>query len=341
MAGNVPGNLDCQCQRKTHGRKGACALENDVALADDFCGPALDCRRAGARRFGRAAGSVVAYLEVALRQLGIFVVHPAFAGWELSKVSLSVQIGAVGDDSGNNSRAGRFDTTRWSVVLRASDGAAGAAREALEALCAVYWYPIYAFARRQGRAAEDAQDLTQEFFARFLSRQGFSLANPDRGRLRNFLLASFKRFAAEEWRRANRQKRGGGATALSLDAERAEERYASEPQDGQSPDRVYERRWAEAVLARALEQLQRDYDSTGRADLYRNLQQFLWGREPTQSYADMGQRLGLAEGAVKVAVHRLRQRFRDVLREEVANTVDSPDQVEEELKTLFLAFAPG
>lgn len=224
-------------------------------------------------------------------------------------------------------------------MLNAGRDEQGAANEALEALCRAYWYPLYAFARRQGRGPEDAQDLTQDFFSRFLERDSIALASPERGRFRSFLLTCFKRFSAESWRRATRQKRGGRQAPMSLDAASAEERYALEPKDEQSPDRLFERRWAETLLERAVGRLRQDYESTGRTAVYLQLQQFLWGREASISYADMGQRLGMAEGAVKVAVHRLRQRFRDVLHEEVANTVASPEDVADELRHLMTIFS--
>jgi RNA polymerase sigma factor (sigma-70 family) len=245
----------------------------------------------------------------------------------------------AGSTDNNAGTVASFRTTHWSVVLNAGRDERGAANEALESLCKAYWYPLYAFARRQGREPEDAQDLTQEFFARFLERDSFALASPERGRFRSFLLTCFKRFAAESWRKATRLKRGGRVAAISLDAADAEGRYSMEPKEEQSPDRLFERRWAETLLERAVGRLRQDYESTGRTAVYMQLQQFLWGREASLSYAEMGERLGMAEGAVKVAVHRLRQRFRDILHEEVANTVASPEDVADELRHLMTVFA--
>lgn len=213
------------------------------------------------------------------------------------------------------------------------------ARAALEQLCQAYWYPLYAYVRRQGQSPEDAQDLTQSFFERFLERGYFSLADRERGRFRTFLLTSLKHFLAEEWRKQNRQKRGGGQTFVPISPEDAENRYSAEPSTGLSPDLLYDRRWAEALLERVLAQLRKDYDSTGRTAVYGQLQQFLWGRQAEISYSEMGSRLGINEGAVKVAVHRLRQRFRELLQEEVATTVRAPDQVESEMRHLLGAFA--
>ena len=231
-----------------------------------------------------------------------------------------------------------FQTTHWSLVLSARAENSGTAQHALEQLCRAYWFPLYAYVRRQGQNADDAKDLTQEFFSRFLERGNFSLADRERGRFRTFLLTSLKRFLNEEWRKANRQKRGGGQQWVPLEVDDAENRFTAQPKDGLSPDLLYDRRWAEALLERVLAQLRKDYEATGRSEVYGQLQQFLWGRQAEISYAEMAQRLGINEGAVKVAVHRLRQRFRDLLREEVANTVETAEQIDEELRHLLGAF---
>jgi RNA polymerase sigma-70 factor (ECF subfamily) len=221
------------------------------------------------------------------------------------------------------------------VVLSAGHDSDSVAREALENLCRGYWFPLYAYVRRQGHSPEDAQDLTQAFFERFLQRGYFAQADRERGRFRTFLLTSLKHFLTEEWRRTNHQKRGGGQVFLPLVPDEAEERYTAEPRDELSPDLLYDRRWAEALLERVMLRLSKDYESTGRIAVYTQLQQALWGGHAEISYAEMGLRLGMNEGAVKVAVHRLRQRFRDLLRQEVANTVQAPEQIEEELKHLL------
>jgi len=232
-----------------------------------------------------------------------------------------------------------FKTTHWSVVFASGHDSESVARQALEQLCQAYWFPLYAFVRRQGLSAEDAQDLTQAFFERFLERGYFALADPERGRFRTFLLTSIKRFLTQEWRRTNRQKRGGNQALVPFEAEDAEGRYAAQPLNELSPDRLYDRRWAEALLERVMARLARDYESTGRTAVYTQLQQFLWGGQAEVSYSDISAKLAMSEGAVKVAVHRLRHRFRDLLREEVANTVRTPDQIEEELQHLLAAFA--
>ena len=235
-------------------------------------------------------------------------------------------------------RQDAFQTTHWSVVLAAKRGSSETSRRALEQLCQSYWFPLYSYARRQGNSPEDAQDLTQDFFARFLARGYFGKADQERGKFRTFLLSSLKHFLTEEWRRANRQKRGGDQIFVQFAPDDAENRYASEPREELSPDRLYDRRWAEALLEKVLARLLKDYDSTGRMPVYVQLQQFLWGRQAEISYAEMGTRLGMNEGAVKVAVHRLRQRFRDLLREEVLQTVEKPSLVAEELQHLLQVF---
>jgi len=232
-----------------------------------------------------------------------------------------------------------FKTTHWSVVLASGDESESVAQQALERLCQAYWFPLYVYVRRQGLSPEDAKDLTQSFFERFLRLGYFARADPERGRFRAFLLTSVKRFLTEEWRRTNRKKRGEGQVVVRFEAEDAEGRYAAEPLDELSPDRLYDRHWAEALLERAVARLANDYEATGRAAVCGQLQQFLWGGRSEGTYAEMGAKLGMSEGAVKVAVHRLRRRFRELLREEVANTVGAPDEVEEELKHLMGAFA--
>ncbi len=240
---------------------------------------------------------------------------------------------------GGAGSADAFKTTQWSIILSAGAVSESVSRGALERLCSVYWFPIFAFVRRQGRSPEDAQDLTQEFFARFLEHGYFARADRERGRFRSFLLTCLKHFLNEDWRRSTRIKRGGPNALQPLSVEDAELRYAAGLRDTLSPDHLYERRWAEALLERVLHQLQADYAATGRSDVYRQLQQFLWGRQAELSYADMATRLGINEGAVKVAVHRLRQRFRHLLHREVAQTVEHGGEVEAELRYLLEVFA--
>lgn len=233
----------------------------------------------------------------------------------------------------------RFKTTQWNVVLAAGHGPDGAAESALEEVCRAYWFPLYAFVRRYGHSPEDAQDLTQEFFARFLGKNYFARADRRRGKFRTFLLASLKHFLTEEWRRGSRQKRGGGQALIAWDELDAERRYAAAPGAVTPPDLAFERDWAEALLQKVLDQLHADCASTGRREMYEQLLQFLWGPGANVSYAQIGERLHMNEGTVKVAVHRLRRRFRDLLREELSRNVASPSEVDDELRHILKVFS--
>lgn len=228
-----------------------------------------------------------------------------------------------------------FATTHWSVVLAARDGDSPGASEALEKLCRTYWYPLYTFVRRQGHSPEDAQDMTQEFFARFLEKEYFGLADPARGRFRSFLLASLKNFLAEQHRQAGRLKRGGGKTFVSWDAATAEERFVAEPKDEATPEHIYERRWALTLLEKALSSLGEELTSAGKERVFAELKNHLWGDQGGESYSVIAARLEMSEGALKVAAHRLRQRYRELLREEVAHTVARHEEIDEELRYLI------
>ena len=209
------------------------------------------------------------------------------------------------------------------------------AQEALETLCRTYWYPLYVYVRRQGQSPHDAQDLTQEFFARLLEKKYLRLADPDRGKFRAFLLKSLKHFLVNEWEKARTQKRGGGEYVIPLDAEIAESRYAAEPALALTLDEVYEKRWAVTLLEAVLVGLHESYAASGRLSVFETLKVFIWGDQTTLSYAEVAPQLGLTEGAVKVAVHRLRSRYRELLREEIAKTVATPGEVDEELRHLI------
>ncbi len=228
-----------------------------------------------------------------------------------------------------------FATTHWSVVLAAGHNSAPGAQEALEKLCRTYWYPLYAFLRWQGKTDEDAQDLTQDFFARFLEKEFIGLADPGRGRFRSFLLACLKNFSAEQHRHACRLKRGGNQTIVSWDGLTAEQRYLAEPRNESAPESLYEKRWALTLLETALERLGSELASAGKERIFAELKGHLWGEPSAVSYAELSGRLGMSEGALKVTVHRLRQRFRELLREEVAHTVARPEEIEEELQYLI------
>jgi RNA polymerase sigma-70 factor (ECF subfamily) len=241
---------------------------------------------------------------------------------------------------------GRFHTTRWSVVLRAggrSAAAGGAAEgparedaaEALARLAATYWFPLYAYARRRGLDRDDARDHTQGFFALLLERDDIARATPERGRFRSFLLTAFQHYLANEAERARAAKRGGGRAPLSIDARDADSRLALEPADPETPEKAFERAWARALLARTIESLRTNYAARGKAELFDALREHLIGGAEGTPYAELAQRLGHGEGALRVAVHRLRARYRAELRREVADTVADAGDVEDELRRLF------
>jgi RNA polymerase sigma factor (sigma-70 family) len=229
----------------------------------------------------------------------------------------------------------RFVTTRWSRVLAAGQAQSTASREALAGLCEIYWYPLYAYVRRWGYDPDRAQDLTQEFFARLLEKHYLRDADPARGRFRSFLLASLKHFLSNERDRESAVKRGGRATIVPLEIETAEGMYQREPPDADTPEKVFERRWAMTLLGRALSRLAAEFAESGRSDTFRRLEGYLTGESDTVPYAELARDLGMTEGAVKVAVHRLRRRFGTVLRAEIAETVSDPAQVDEEIRELF------
>jgi len=240
--------------------------------------------------------------------------------------------------SGPNSAqpdAGSFATTHWSVVLMAGQADSPEANEALEKLCRTYWYPLYVYVRRQGNSPEDAQDLTQNFFSRLLEKNYCAKADRDRGKFRTFLLGSLKNFLVNEWKRASRLKRGGDLTFLSIDANVAEDRYATEPANESNPDAAYEQRWAITLIEHVLATLRREYSAADKARLFEELKGFIWGDKSTASYAEIAGHLNLTEGSVKVSVHRLRQRFRELLRAEVAHTVARPEDIDGELRHLI------
>jgi RNA polymerase sigma-70 factor (ECF subfamily) len=236
---------------------------------------------------------------------------------------------------------GRFHTTRWSLVLHAGGKQAGEERQAADALadlCRSYWYPLYAFLRREGRDAHTAADLTQAFFAQLLSGDALAKADPARGRFRSFLLASLKHFAANERRRDRAEKRGGGQTPLSFDLAEGEQRYRLEPADASTPERVFERRWAMTVIDRAMARLGEESAAAGKESLFAELKGSLAG-DDERSQQELADRLGMTAGAVKVAVHRLRKRCRELLREEVAGTVADSEEIDDEIHRLMASLA--
>jgi len=232
---------------------------------------------------------------------------------------------------------GWFATTHWSLVLAAGEPSSPWAREALEALCRAYWQPLYSFIRRLGHSPADAEDLTQAFFADLLSRQSLRNLSPEKGRFRSFLLASLKYFLADEWDKVRSQKRGGQVTIVSLDAQQAEQRYAMEPTDGNDPEKIFERRWALTLLERTLGQLEHEMAANGKGAIWSDLKGYLLDDGDAPSYAELAARRDLSLSAIKMSVGRLRRRFGELLRTEIAHTVSSQREVDEELRHLLAA----
>ena len=231
-----------------------------------------------------------------------------------------------------------FATTHWSVVLEAAHRDTTRARSALARLCQTYWYPLYAYVRRRGYAMHDAQDLTQAFFAQLLARQSLASADPERGRFRSFILTAMNHFLLNEWKKTTAQKRCGGQM-LSLDLAAAEERYHLEPATQAAPDQLFDKQWALTLLAEVLDRLEHEYQSEGKGGLFAILKQTLMGLREAQPYAELAPKLGLNESAAKVAVHRLRRRYRELIRDEIANTLDCSEDIEAEMRYLFSVLA--
>jgi len=233
--------------------------------------------------------------------------------------------------------AANFALTRWSVVLAAGRSKSVEAQGALEQLCGTYWPPIYAFVRRQGYSPHDAQDLTQEFFTRLLQKNYLGAVDPAKGRFRSFLLAALKHFLANEWDKVKTLKRGGDQIVVSIHPHSAETSYAFEPVDHLTPEKLFDRRWALTLLQHVMERLRSEYAEAGKTAAFEQLKTTLTGERRSVPYAEIAAALETTEGAVKVAVHRLRQRYRELLRAEIAETVSRPEDIEEELRSLFAA----
>ncbi|MFN0169122.1 MAG: RNA polymerase sigma factor [Bryobacteraceae bacterium] len=239
----------------------------------------------------------------------------------------------------NHSISGKrnFPTTSWTLVLNAASPGIAEGRAALAALCECYWYPLYAFVRRRGYPREEARDLTQDFFLRILEGRYLDRADPQKGRFRTFLLTSFHFFLSDEFDRARALKRGGCAS-LPFEITSGEERFEREPREEETPERIYERRWALSVLERAMNQLRREFDDHGRTGQFERLKGFLiaGSEEP---YAALAREMGTSEGALKVSIHRLRKRYRELFRNEIASTVADPADVEPEVRFLVAALS--
>ncbi len=232
-----------------------------------------------------------------------------------------------------------FATTRWSQVLAAGDGNATISREALTDLCQTYWYPLYAFVRHKGHSPQDAEDLTQEFFLRLMEHDWVARADRSKGRFRTFLLTMLTRFLANEWDKASRQKRGGHLRKLSLTFEDAERRFSREPVDPCTPEQQFEKQWALTLLDRVLTQLCEEYGKRDQAEIFHALEPSLIGGRDAQPYRQLADGLKMTEGNVKVAVHRLRQRYRERLLAEISQTVANPEDAQSELRHLFRVLA--
>lgn len=233
----------------------------------------------------------------------------------------------------------QFTTTHWSVVLAAQSDGSEQAGAALSRLCECYWYPLYAFVRRRGFSPHDSEDLTQEFFYRLLDRNYLKAVDYRKGRFRTFLLVALERFLANEWRRVHTQKRGGLVTFISIDQQAAENRYASEPVSGLSPEEAYQQNCALALLDKALQRLRSEFEAEGKSEKFERLKPFLTTDATRSSYAELAQQIHSSEAALKMAVSRLRARYGELVREEVANTVSADGDVDDEIHALLSALS--
>jgi RNA polymerase sigma factor (sigma-70 family) len=232
-----------------------------------------------------------------------------------------------------------FATTHWTVVLAAGNRSTPQSDLALEQLCRTYWFPLYAYVRRRGHTTEDAEDLTQAFFARFLAKNYLEGLSAERGRFRAFLFASLKHFLANEWDKSRRQKRGGGEVPLSLDWQTADTQFQVAATAEPSPDKAFDREWALALLGKVIERLQKECEAEGKAKLFEQLKIFLTVGKGELSHAEAAKNLSMDETAVRVAIHRLRKRYRELLRDEIAQTLADAADVDEEMRALFGAFS--
>jgi len=244
-----------------------------------------------------------------------------------------VERSGSGEHSGFSSRL--FSTTQWSLVLGAGDSRNPESRQALAILCQTYWYPVYVLVIHSGNDPETARDLTQGFFAYLMEKQSFKVATPNRGRFRGFLRAALHNYLANEREREGAQKRGGGRMLIDLHFDEERTPAVTEPAAGETPQTLFEKNWARTLLASALERLRREMESSRDAERYRRLEPFLTGAPSQGSYAEIAEELGMTEGAIKTAMHRLRKKYGTLLRKEVSATVQDPAEVDEEIRYLF------
>lgn len=231
-----------------------------------------------------------------------------------------------------------FATTHWTVVMAAGSHTTGA-RAALDELCQLYWYPLYAYVRRRGSNPEDAEDLTQEFFRTLLEKEYLKAADRDKGRFRTFLLVALQRFLANDWDRARAQKRGGRSVHVCLDTSSAETQYQVEAASEVSPERIYDRRWAFALLGKTMARLRAEFVASGKQDEFEQIKECLTAERGALDYGALSRRTGMSEGTLRVGIHRLRKRFREIFREEVAQTVATPTEIDAEMRHLMAALA--
>jgi RNA polymerase sigma factor (sigma-70 family) len=244
------------------------------------------------------------------------------------------------EDTVNRDSVGdaQFATTRWTMVVAAGQEDSPGTRQALEFLCQRYWSPLYFYLRRRGYDRSGAEDFVQGFFAHLLEKRGLQSVKPQKYRFRSFLLASLRNFVADEWRRAQTERRGGGKCILSLEFEQAESCYSLEPADRLSADRLFDQSWAMTVIGRAMETLKREYAQAGKGELFEQLKDHITTEPQAGFYRQSADRLDMSEGAIRVAVHRLRRRLGELIRGEIAETVTTAEQLEEEIRDLFAAF---
>jgi RNA polymerase sigma factor (sigma-70 family) len=242
-------------------------------------------------------------------------------------------------NSESQAHGGVFATTHWNLVLAAGQQGSPQAADAIEQLCRTYWYPLYVYVRRRGYGVEDAEDLTQGFVAQLLERKSFARADPGKGRFRSFLLAGLNYFLSDERSRTHAQKRGGGHLILPLEAHSADHRYQLEPVDHLSPDKFFERQWALTVLDRVLDRLEQEFREAGKSKLFERLRGFLVASTVPETYAEAAVDLGMSAEAVKKAVHRMRHRYQELFRAEIAATVSDPTEIEDEMRHLRVVIA--
>ncbi|MEO2018361.1 MAG: sigma-70 family RNA polymerase sigma factor [Fuerstiella sp.] len=240
-------------------------------------------------------------------------------------------------NSGPSGAAG-FATTRWSIVNSAGQTSSPDSRVALESLCQAYWFPLYAYVRKRVDDVEEAHDLTQAFFQQLLAKNYLADADPERGRFRSFLITAFKHFLSKEWEKARAEKRGGGRRVLSLDFQVGDSRISQEPACDLTAEQIYERQWAMTLLERVTDRLQHEYEEAGKGEQFEHLKDFIIGQYSETTYADVAAQLASTEAAMKMTAHRMRRRYREILREEIAEIVATPEDVDTEIRSLFALF---